>query len=102
LYLKQLRLRERLAQTAGEFVIWDVGLGAAANPVTVLRGLEGLAGKVRILSFDHTIEPLEFALNHTDRLEYLQGFEEPLRGLLSNGRTNFERRGLHIEWSFQG
>ena len=37
LYVRQLRLRERLAEHAGEFVIWDVGLGAAANALTALR-----------------------------------------------------------------
>src|SRR5206468_12259566 len=30
LYVKQLRLAERIRRHAGEFVIWDVGLGAAA------------------------------------------------------------------------
>ena len=37
LYVNQLRLRERLQNHVGEFVIWDVGLGAAANALTVLR-----------------------------------------------------------------
>ena len=29
LYVNQLQLRERVQQTAEEFVVWDVGLGAA-------------------------------------------------------------------------
>src|SRR5467141_1434174 len=28
LYVRQLQLRERVEKTGGEFVIWDVGLGA--------------------------------------------------------------------------
>src|SRR6201996_1924139 len=47
LYVKQLRLPERLATHQGEFVIWDVGLGAAANVLTVLR-----AARSAISSFD--------------------------------------------------
>ncbi|MCX6894089.1 MAG: hypothetical protein NTZ16_00975 [Verrucomicrobia bacterium] len=47
LYVNQLRLRERLAKHSGEFVIWDVGLGAAANALTVLRGPQGRAAGVR-------------------------------------------------------
>ena len=43
LYVNQLRLRERLADHAGEFVIWDVGLGAAANALTVLRATREIA-----------------------------------------------------------
>src|SRR5919197_247900 len=37
LYVQQVRLRERLSREPGEFVIWDVGLGAAANVLTTLR-----------------------------------------------------------------
>ena len=37
LYVRQLALATRLKQHEREFVIWDVGLGAAANPLTVLR-----------------------------------------------------------------
>ena len=31
LYVRQLQICERLKNHSGEFVIWDVGLGAAAN-----------------------------------------------------------------------
>ena len=37
LYVRQLKLCERLQNHTGEFVIWDIGLGAAANALTVLR-----------------------------------------------------------------
>ncbi len=37
LYARQLRLPERVREASGEFVIWDVGLGAAANALTVIR-----------------------------------------------------------------
>src|SRR5947209_13399986 len=56
LYLNQLRLGERVRETQGEFVIWDVGLGAAANVVTVLRGTRQVSSRVRVLSFDYTTE----------------------------------------------
>src|SRR6266513_1080483 len=59
LYLKQLRLVDRFRNHTGEFVIWDVGLGAAANALTVLRGLRDVRGLIRLISFDHTLEPLE-------------------------------------------
>ena len=37
LYVRQLRLAERVQPHQGEFVLWDVGLGAAANAITALR-----------------------------------------------------------------
>src|SRR5580692_461950 len=64
LYVKQLRLVERMAAQAGEFVIWDVGLGAAANVLTVLRATNGAKCPLRVMSFDHTLEPLRFALEN--------------------------------------
>ena len=47
LYVRQLGLVQRLANHAGEFVIWDVGLGAAANVLTVLRAAREISGSVR-------------------------------------------------------
>src|SRR5689334_13074572 len=67
LYVRQLQLAERLRRHVGPFVIWDVGLGAAANPITVMRAAWGIPVEFQILSFDQTLEPLEFALKHTDQ-----------------------------------
>jgi tRNA U34 5-methylaminomethyl-2-thiouridine-forming methyltransferase MnmC len=100
LYVKQLRLRERLASHKGEFVIWDVGLGAAANPVTVLRATQDIPCSVRLVSFDHTAEPLAFALEHTDHLEYLVGYEHWLRDLLGQRHASFTGRKQRVEWEF--
>src|SRR5271157_2466794 len=58
LYLNQLKLRPRMLQCAGEFVIWDVGLGAGGNVLTILRATRDLPCPLRILSFDRTVEPL--------------------------------------------
>src|SRR4029434_1488788 len=42
LYVRQLRLRERLAHRSEEFVVWDVGLGGAANVIRLLQATRGL------------------------------------------------------------
>src|SRR2546423_4104755 len=57
LYVRQLALAERLRGHPGEFVFWDVGLGAAANAVTVLRAAEAIPCPIHLVSFDHTLEP---------------------------------------------
>jgi hypothetical protein len=82
LYVQQLQLPRRMAACAPEFVLWDVGLGAAGNSVTALRSTAHLVSPVRILSFDRTTEPLEFALKHADQLNYLHGYEDVLHRLL--------------------
>ncbi len=98
LYVKQLQLRERLTHHAGEFVIWDVGLGAAANALTVLRATRGLPCTIRLLSFDHTIEPLEFALQHAAELGYFSGYEKHLQELLRVHRVAFADGPQSVDW----
>jgi tRNA U34 5-methylaminomethyl-2-thiouridine-forming methyltransferase MnmC len=80
LYVRQLRLPERVQEHQGEFVIWDVGLGAAANVLTLLRATRHLVCSLRILSFDQTLEPLRFALAHAGELGYFDGYAQ-LTGL---------------------
>ena len=98
LYVRQLRLAERLQAHQGEFVVWDVGLGAAANVLSVLRHARGLATPLRMVSFDHTLEPLEFALHHASALGYFGGYEEPVRALLAHRRVAFGNPAQPVEW----
>src|SRR5258706_683306 len=78
LYVRQLGLVERLQHHSGEFVICDVGLGAAANALTVLPAARQIPCALHLVSFDHTIEPTQFALQHTEALGYLTGYEHRL------------------------
>src|SRR4051812_34444541 len=56
LYIRQLRLLDRLRATSERFVIWDVGLGAAANPLTLIAAAQCMPANLHIVSFDHTAE----------------------------------------------
>ncbi len=98
LYVKQLRLRERLRDHAGEFVIWDVGLGAAANALTVLRSTREIPAAIRLVSFDCTPEPLEFSLQNAAALGYFDGYEEHLKTLLHDRRVSFQNDRQTVEW----
>jgi len=53
---------------------------------------------IRVVSFDHTLEPLEFALQHTDHLDYLHGYESQLQTLLAGQNVSFEQNGTPISW----
>ncbi len=98
LYVRQLRLRERLAAHPGEFVIWDVGLGAAANALTVLRAMRDLPVDVRLVSFDHTLEPLRFALQHAEELGYLVGYGKLVATVLAQGQATLQTAPQTIRW----
>jgi tRNA U34 5-methylaminomethyl-2-thiouridine-forming methyltransferase MnmC len=98
LYVRQLRLEERVRQQKGEFVIWDVGLGAAANALTVLRATRHINCSIRLLSFDHTLEPLKFALNNVAALSYIAGYESQLEQLISNHAASFREANQQVHW----
>jgi len=101
LYVNQIKLRERLQNHAGEFVIWDVGLGAAANALTVLRATKNIACKIHLISFDHKLEPLEFGLQHAAELGYFGGYENHLKEFLRDHRVNFQDGAQSVNWELQ-
>jgi len=99
LYVTQARLRERLQESANQpFVIWDVGLGAAANPLTILRVAREISCAIHLISFDHTLAPLEFALDHPEHLEYLAGHQQQLRDLVQHQHATFQEGACSVDW----
>jgi hypothetical protein len=98
LYVRQLKLRERLARHKGEFVIWDVGLGAAANVLAVLHATRDFPCPLRVASFDNTLEPLAFALAHKEALGYFSGYEVAVRALLEQHRVEFKDDDRAVKW----
>ena len=78
LYVEQSGLAERVCLTkTNPLVIWDVGLGAAANSMAAIRCYEEQAalGPVRpmhIVSFENDLDSLRLALRHDDKFSYLR------------------------------
>ncbi|MEO8198075.1 MAG: tRNA guanosine(34) transglycosylase Tgt [Thermoanaerobaculia bacterium] len=84
LYVEQSGLRERLGLRAGEdpaaaepLVLWDVGLGAAANAMAAIQCYEDAAASgsvrgLRIISFETDLDPLRLALRHHRLFPYLR------------------------------
>jgi hypothetical protein len=100
LYVRQLKLCERMQSTPGEFVIWDVGLGGAANAIAALKAVQNISGKLRLISFDNTAEPLEFALNNAAELNYPVGHEAQMAELLRERRVEFQNGKVSVTWEF--
>jgi tRNA U34 5-methylaminomethyl-2-thiouridine-forming methyltransferase MnmC len=100
LYVRQLRLRERVGAVQGPFVVWDVGLGAAGNALAVLSATRDLCCPIKLISFDHSLEPLEFALAHAASFPYLRGYESVVRDLLQTGmrELSFQDGARSVEW----
>lgn len=73
LYLLPARIEERLTRK-DEVVIWDVGLGAATNAMSVISAHpEVPAGKkIVIESFEIDLDPLRLALKHPHLFQHLR------------------------------
>jgi tRNA U34 5-methylaminomethyl-2-thiouridine-forming methyltransferase MnmC len=98
LYVDQLHLPRRIAEANDVFTIWDIGLGAAANVLTVINEAGGAAGNLRVLSFDHTLAPLQFAIQHARELDYPKEFASELSDLAEKKHVSFSRGKLAVEW----
>lgn len=107
LYVKQSRLAERLGGSAGlepsgvsfdsEVVIWDVGLGAAANAMAVVRCFEASprCRRVHLVSFEPDLDSLKLALEHLNLFPYLD-HEAP--GVLLKSGSWVSEEG-HFRWT---
>ncbi len=100
LYVRQLQLPQRMARHSGEFVIWDIGLGAAANICTVLQASATGTNPVRIVSFDCTSAPLRFALEHPRLLEFIAPYQQAAQTLLDQGQVEFTNGNHLVSWNY--
>lgn len=98
LYVSQLRLRERLTASHESLVIWDVGFGAAGNPIAAIDALGDVPGRLCIESFDRTVDALHFGLEHRARFPALAKHEEALRQLARDRTIQFRAGQLDVAW----
>lgn len=98
LYVNPLQLPERMDRAGDVLRIWDVGLGAAANAVTVIESLRDTEGRLEIWSFDRTLAPLLFGLEHAEELKYLNGWEETVALLAQVGAVTLQRGRCQVDW----
>jgi queuine tRNA-ribosyltransferase len=90
LYIDQSDFRQRLmaAGDGKELVVFDVGLGAAANALAAIHAAADSGGhhKFKLISFERDLELLRFALSHADKFAHFKGFEDALIEILKNGK----------------
>ena len=100
LYIEPSKLKSKLSQdTQEELIIYDVGLGAAANALAALQSAKSRPRPLRIISFEIDLSLLEFALKHSHEFEHFKGFEEAIESILRNKRWSQK----HMAWElFEG
>ncbi len=78
LYVEQSRLIQRLQIAAGApLVIWDVGLGAAANAMAAIHAMESIPAeqlqrRLQLVSFENDLDSLQLALRHPRWFKHLR------------------------------
>lgn len=96
------RLVERAnAQAATGFVVWDVGLGAAANALAAVVALGAGYRRpetVSLCSFDRNLGALEFALANAAALGYPVPYEPVLRRLLEQREVRLALGTAELVW----
>ncbi len=98
LYVQQLELPRRFGENPDEFVVWDVGLGAAANVLTILKALRSYPGRLVVLSFDHSLEPIRAGLQYAEALGYIAGYEAETSKLITDGKVEFKNGLSSVTW----
>jgi len=108
LYIEQSDLAARLQPSAGEaaesmapLVIWDVGLGAAANAMAAIlcyedRSVAGPLRPLEIVSFENDLDPLRLAFLHNREFTYLR--HGAIGGILSEGKWQSPRHPA-LRWT---
>lgn len=98
LYAQQIHI-ERMELNHTPFVVWDVGLGGAANALAVIRAASIYKGHLVLYSFDYNLEPLTLALANPDKLPYIQPFISIVQELLEKRHICFSQGYASIEWN---
>jgi tRNA U34 5-methylaminomethyl-2-thiouridine-forming methyltransferase MnmC len=105
LYVDQLELDKKWSLTteSAPWVVWDIGLGAAANATAVLSSWKAApGGHLHLVSFEQTLAPLECALEahgkNSAHFEYLRGWD--WNRLLSHRllKERGEEKSMTWEW----
>ncbi|WP_380595806.1 MnmC family methyltransferase [Steroidobacter flavus] len=100
LYVEQSRLVERLQETSTEpLVVWDVGLGAAANAMATIQAAEAMnvadrGRRLLLISFENDLNSLKLALHHRQWFKHLE--HAAPEQLLAEGR--WVSQDGSIEW----
>jgi len=103
LYEEQSRLQERLCDPGQNkaLVIYDVGMGIAANALAAIECRKNISGPVtralEIISFENELAGIQLALSEPERAPFLQPWKLTVEWLLKKKYWIDEKLG--IQWS---
>lgn len=100
LYVQQSGLLPLLARSTKPIVVWDVGLGAAANAMAAIECYEEqsrrqVLGPLTIISFENDLDSLALGRSHLEKFPYLD--HEASQALLEKGNWR-SREHPNLSW----
>lgn len=102
LYVEGVGWRTRLAAAVAdhepELVVWDIGLGGAANAVTVIGAARDFAVRLHVVSLDRSLAGLTFATTHAEELGYFGDLLPAAQRLMAQPRVEFRCGAADVVW----
>jgi tRNA U34 5-methylaminomethyl-2-thiouridine-forming methyltransferase MnmC len=92
---QQLAARAATCSTRN-FVIWDVGLGGAANAIAAIEAVAGAESDVELHSFECDLRSAHFACDNAAALGYFGEHAETLRRLIREGTATSGNVSWHL------
>jgi queuine tRNA-ribosyltransferase len=99
LYVEQSNLATRLLEHVDlPLVIWDVGLGAAANAMAAIECFETVTARraLRIISFENDLDSLRLALREKKKFSYLR--DDAANAILAAGHWQSGEPPAALSW----
>lgn len=102
LYIESSDLKGRLSKEAkDDLIIFDIGLGAAANALATLHCVRNLSHQIRrkihLVSFEKNLELLSFALQNASHFHHFQNYEIAVQSILDHHSWTEE----NIKWELR-
>jgi tRNA U34 5-methylaminomethyl-2-thiouridine-forming methyltransferase MnmC len=100
-YAGRARIEKKLSSDNSRIVLYDIGMGTAANVVATLNRIKRSPksrGTLTIASFETKPEGLATVLENLELFPDLHAWKTPLRELLRSGETLFEVGDVNIDW----
>jgi tRNA U34 5-methylaminomethyl-2-thiouridine-forming methyltransferase MnmC len=100
LYVGQARLAQRLCEAGPELVLFDVGMGIAANALAAIECFMKSHPErdLRIVSFEKHVDALELALSRSECFPWIERHRSAVADLLGNRHWSLSRGGAQVRW----
>ena len=102
-HLKERLLTPALSEAHIPLVIYDVGLGIAANALAAIDVFLNIqpSRDLHLISFENKISGIQFALEHIDDFPFLKTYEHLVLSLIQDRKMTLAQGGRTLHWELR-